>query len=337
MPDQQPGPFESVAVRTGEHRPLWSVCIPVFNCGEFLALTLRSVLEQGYETSEMEVEVVDDHSEDDPGGIVSAVAGGRVAYHRHSRNMGHVRNFNACIGRARGELLHLLHGDDLVLPGFYSTMERVFCDNPGIGAAFCRHHYIDARGNIIKTSPLVQTRSGVLVDAAERLARQQLVQPPSIVVRRAVYESVGLFDERMKTCGEDWEMWVRIASKYPVWYEAEPLAQYRRHERSLAARSLRSGQNMKDVRTAIGIFGKYLSEDAARSIVPQARESAALWALSLAERARRAGEGRVALVQVREALRTRRSARTLRVTAGLLKRILLDGDLRNRETPRKSE
>ena len=33
--------------------------------------------------------------------------------------------------------------------------------------------------------------------------------------------------------GEDWEMWVRIAAHFPVWYEPEPLALYRVHDSSI--------------------------------------------------------------------------------------------------------
>jgi glycosyltransferase involved in cell wall biosynthesis len=311
-------------------RPLWSVLIPVYNCGDFLTGTLRSVLVQDPGPAEMEIVVVDDHSTKDPAGVVAAVGGGRVAYTRHNQNVGHVRNFNACIRRSRGELLHLLHGDDQVLPGFYSAMERVFRDNPEIGAAFCRHHYIDDSGNIIKTSPLVQPRSGVLPDAARLLARKQIIQPPAIVVRREVYASLGGFDGRFETCGEDWEMWVRIAANYPVWYEVEPLAQYRRHERSLAARSLLSGQNMKDVRTAISTFKRYFPEGDTSAIISEARHGAATWALSLAERAWYAGNRKTAVIQGFEALRTSWSLRTMRVAAGVSRRILLNRPAQNR-------
>ena len=45
----------------------------------------------------------------------------------------------------------------------------------------------------------------------------------SIAVRREAYECLGGFDARLK-CSEDWEMWVRIAARYPIWHEPAPLA-----------------------------------------------------------------------------------------------------------------
>ena len=41
---------------------------------------------------------------------------------------------------------------------------------------------------------------------------------PCIVVRRSVYEELGGFDDRL-ACAEDWEMWVRVAARFPVYYE----------------------------------------------------------------------------------------------------------------------
>ena len=41
---------------------------------------------------------------------------------------------------------------------------------------------------------------------------------PCIVVRRSVYEELGGFDDRL-TLAEDWEMWVRVAIRFPIYYE----------------------------------------------------------------------------------------------------------------------
>ncbi|CAN5153897.1 hypothetical protein BH23GEM2_BH23GEM2_11830 [soil metagenome] len=70
---------------------------------------------------------------------------GRI--HRQLANVGNVNNYNTCIARARGELIHILHGDDWVRPGFYSTMEKAFAAEPRIGAAFCRYVASDESSN----------------------------------------------------------------------------------------------------------------------------------------------------------------------------------------------
>ena len=82
------------------------------------------------------------------------MGGRRVAFYRQPANVGHVRNFNTCIRRARGQLVHLLHGDDAVRPGFYEAMQQPFEAQAEVGAAFCRYISTDADGNWETIAPL---------------------------------------------------------------------------------------------------------------------------------------------------------------------------------------
>jgi GT2 family glycosyltransferase len=293
-------------------RPRWSVMIPTYDCAHYLPQALASVLAQDPGPSAMQIEVVDDASAgSEAEKIVAELGGGRVAYHRQPRNVGHVRNFDSCLLRARGHLVHLLHGDDRVRSGFYRTMEEAFGARPQIGAAFCRHHYIDENGEVFGTSRVERQEPGILEDWLETIATWQRIQAPSIVVRRAVYERLGGFDRRITVVGEDWEMWVRIAASYPVWYSPEPLAEYRKHALSLTARSLRSGQNLRDLRQVIEINRSRLPHAVSSRVVRRARRQCALWGLDLAGRLINAGEWPAAAAQVTGALRCSRSTRVL--------------------------
>jgi cellulose synthase/poly-beta-1,6-N-acetylglucosamine synthase-like glycosyltransferase len=51
-------------ISEGMHRPLWSVMIPTFHCARFLHQTLESVLSQNPGADVMQIEVVDDCSND---------------------------------------------------------------------------------------------------------------------------------------------------------------------------------------------------------------------------------------------------------------------------------
>lgn len=299
-------------VPEGAPRPLWSVMIPTYHCAGHLRETLECVLSQDPGPDRMQIEVVDDGSTaDDPERVVREVGKGRVGFFRQPRNVGHVANFNTCLKRARGHLVHLLHGDDAVRDGFYRAHEAAFATHPETGAAFCRYIKVDERGHWRSLAPLQQPESGLLPDALERLASDQRVQPPSIVVRRSVYEHLGGFDGRFTCSGEDWEMWVRIAAHYPIWYEAQPLALYRTHTGSLTGRSKRTGANIRETRLAIKVFGDLLPPDRARSVRASAREAVGLWALATAGQMLRCNDPSAALVQVREGLRCSRSFRIL--------------------------
>lgn len=322
MPDPSSAEHRAVIapVPPGEPRPLWSVMIPTFNCAAYLRETLAAVLAQDPGPERMQIEVVDDCSTaDDPERVVAEVGGGRVAFFRQASNVGHVRNFETCLQRARGRLVHQLHGDDLVRVGFYQAMERAFEREPAIGAAFCRQIYMDERGHWQGLSALERAEPGVLDGWLERLAEGQRLQTPSIVVRREVYERLGGFDRRLAWV-EDWEMWVRVAAHHPVWYEPEPLALYRIHTRSSSGRLARSGETIRDVRRAIEINRAYLPAERVDAISRTATLNCAFAALRRAHRMLDAGEFEAPASHMREAVRSSASPRVLAGTARLFAR-----------------
>lgn len=290
-------------VPTGISRPLWSVMIPTYNCANYLRETLTSVLAQDPGTDLMQIEVVDDCStQDDPEAIVRELAGDRVSFYRQPQNVGYIKNFDTCLQRSRGELVHLLHGDDVVMPGFYRKLQAGFEARPEIGAAFSRHIFIDEQNNWTGLSDLERSQSGILKNWLDKIAVRQLIQAPSIVVRREVYERLGGFDRRMKCWGEDWEMWVRIAAQYPVWYEPEPLAKYRQSSNSLTGRSIRSGQNIEDFRQAIAIVRDYLPQGKSKKLNRYALKNYSEYALHTAENFIKVKDRAAAINQVRSAI-----------------------------------
>ncbi len=310
-------------VADGVARPLWSVMIPTYECAGYLRETLAAVLAQDPGADAMQIEVVDDHStRDDPAAVAAELGAGRVAFHRQPRNVGVTRNFATCLQRSRGHLVHLLHGDDLVRPGFYRALQQGFESSATVGAAFCRQIFADARGHWQHVSPLEQPERGVLPDALVRLATEQRIMTPSIVVRRSVYERLGGFDERL-LCSEDWEMWVRIAASYDVWYEPEPLAVYRMHRDSNTGRHLRSGEDMRYTRDAIAMFSEYLPADRAATVATSARETYARAALETARSMCDERDATAVLNQLKEALQFSRSPRTVVRAAWVATRLVV--------------
>jgi len=288
-------------VPEGTPRPLWSVMIPTYNCAKYLRETLVSVLAQDPGPERMQIEVVDDCStKDEPEAVVQEIGMGRVVFHRQLKNVGHTRNFETCLHRSRGHFIHLLHGDDAVRPGFYARMEAALAGHPEIGAAFSRNVFIDERGNWTGLSPLEASQSGVLEDLLERQVVIQRIQTPAIVVRREVYETLGAFDRRLSWT-EDWEMWTRIATKYPVWHEVEPLALYRTHANSNTGRYVRTGENLDDVNRCFSIIKNYVPTGGGERLTKQGRQIVARRALKGAAGMAAEGDFSSAIAQARAA------------------------------------
>ncbi len=290
-------------IDSGENRPIWSVMIPTYNCADYLRETLEGVLRQDPGEEYMQIEVVDDFStRDDPEAVVEELGQGRVKFFRQEKNVGSLRNFETCINRSRGILVHQLHGDDSVLPGFYSKMQRLFDRFPDIGAAFCRHEFIDSQGNHLSYSKMEQEEAGILDEWLYRIAQRNRMQTPSVVVKREVYEILGAF--RSVHYGEDWEMWVRIASKYAVGFEPTPLASYRKHSSSISGQYVRTAQNIRDIQKVIQIINTYLPVDQQKALKKYATKHYAKQAFKMAKGLYRQYVDKIgATAQLKEAIR----------------------------------
>ncbi|MEO8568938.1 MAG: glycosyltransferase [Ginsengibacter sp.] len=259
-------PPEILPVSNIEDRPLFSVMIPSYNCIHYLKQTLETVLAQDPGKDLMQIEVVDDCSTDgDVAALVNQLGKGRVSFFQQSQNRGSLRNFETCLNRAKGYYVHLLHGDDLVKPGFYEEIKSLFNKYPEIGSAITNYNWVDENEIQSDSSLDLLLTSGVLDNWLYKIASRQMLQAPAVVVKRSVYEKIGGFFA--VHYGEDWEMWIRIASQYKVAYSPKCLATYRDgHNSNISTKSILSGENFRDLSTVIDIVKNYIPESKRKSI-----------------------------------------------------------------------
>jgi glycosyltransferase involved in cell wall biosynthesis len=247
-------------LESGITRPLWSVMIPTYNCSKYLKQALESVLTQDPGIEKMQIEVVDDNSTDaNVEDLVNTIGKGRVKFYKQSQNCGSLRNFETCLNRAHGKYIHLLHGDDYVEPGFYSAIEKLFEKYPDAGAACTGFSHVDENGNFLYPNENISQKDGLLKNWLFILAQGQKLQPPSVVIKRSVYEHLGGFFGMHY--GEDWEMWVRVAAHYSFAYTPLQLANYRVHDNNITSSSFQSGNHIKDMIKAINLVQAYLPAD----------------------------------------------------------------------------
>ncbi|HXJ34258.1 MAG TPA: glycosyltransferase [Candidatus Eisenbacteria bacterium] len=217
-------------VAGGLPRPFWSVVIPTYNCATYLRRTLASVLEQDRGADAMQIAVVDDCSTaDDPAAVVAELAAGRVTFTRNAQNLGPTATFNACVAHATGRWVHLLHGDDMVLPGFYAECEAIVAAHPDVVMILGQVVTVDEADrwtDVIGPEPrLAGTR---IADFLPLQAIQQLGQFAGVVVRRDAYERAGGFCTAFGHVA-DRDMWFRVGRLGPVWCTSRPYGVYRVH------------------------------------------------------------------------------------------------------------
>ena len=108
-----------------------SVCIPVFNCGDTIIQTIKSIINQTYK--DFEIIIVDNASTDDTGNIIKSINDPRIKLFVNDYNLGCGGNLNKCRERATGDILFFISGDDIADRSALEKVMDAFSINHDIG------------------------------------------------------------------------------------------------------------------------------------------------------------------------------------------------------------
>ena len=188
-----------------EGMPLVSIVTPSFNQRPFLETAIQSVLSQDY--PRIEYLVIDGGSTDGSVEVIRRYEG-RLAYWVSERDRGQADAINKGLRRARGEVVAWLNSDDVYLAGAVAEAVRALQERPDIGMVFGDGLMVDADLSLLDRHyyrPL---------SVLDLLCFEVLLQP-TVFIRRGVLEEIGLLSDQYNLI-LDHELWVRIASRYPV-------------------------------------------------------------------------------------------------------------------------
>jgi glycosyltransferase involved in cell wall biosynthesis len=198
---------------------LVSVVIPCHNQAHFLGEAIESVLAQTY--PHFEVVVVDDGSTDNTQEVASRYPGVRCI-RQENRGLAGARNEG--IRRSRGSHLVFLDADDRLLPNALEVGLRHLKERPECAFVAGRYRYIAFDGSPLPTPP-----TPVGEDHHEALLCTRCISTPAAVMyQRLMLEFVGGFDTSASPSA-DYDLYLRVARKYPVHQHDEVVAENRRH------------------------------------------------------------------------------------------------------------
>ena len=162
--------------------PRITALIDTYNQGRFIEQAIESVLAQGFSAGELEILVVDDGSTDDTAARVARF-GERIRYIRKA-NGGQASALNLGFAESRGEIIALLDGDDLWLPGKLRRVAEAFEKNPGTGMVYHPFEYWDEQRNTTWKDASFPAVSGHVPASAEALLQYGDVSTSGMVFRR---------------------------------------------------------------------------------------------------------------------------------------------------------
>lgn len=228
--------------------PTISVLLPTYNYARYLPEAIESVLSQ--EFRDFELLIADDCSSDNTAEVVKPYVqrDPRVQFIAHARNLGMVNNWNYCLGRAGGEYVKFLFGDDrLFHPQALGKMLAMLQTHSSATLAASARVILDENSKVVNLWRY--WREGChdgrkVIKTCLRKDGENVVGEPSVVMFRKADAGRG-FDPAYEQV-VDVEMWFHLLEKGDLVYTREPLCAFRVHSRSKTNSNTASGVGRRE-------------------------------------------------------------------------------------------
>ena len=191
-----------------------SVIIPTYNRGPFLKKAIESVLSQSHQ--EIELVIVDSCSDDTTPAILEGFRNRLTVLQVARGNPAAARNLG--IRSTRYPLIAFLDSDDWWHRDKLSLQIRAMDENRSYLISHTQEVWY-SKGKILRQRRKHRKYHGWIFDKCLPLCA---VSPSTVITRRELFETVGLFDENFICC-EDYELWLRVSAHYPFLLVDMPL------------------------------------------------------------------------------------------------------------------
>ncbi len=226
--------------------PLVSVVIPTYNRADTVGHAVESVRAQTF--TDYEIIVVDDGSRDNTAAVVARF-GDAVRYIAQP-NGGVAVARNRGVAEARGRYVAFLDSDDAWLPAKLERQMAFVAQRPELGFAYADARVVDESGRELGVKPVQRP----VADTLEALLQGNFIPTLTVVARRDAVQAVGGFDPQLRG-PEDYDLWMRLAARYPFAGVRETLAVYHQSGSGL------SGDPNKIYAEYLKIFRKLLGHE----------------------------------------------------------------------------
>lgn len=212
--------------------PLISIVLPTYNGCRYLREAIESCLQQTF--TNWELILVDDASTDDTPALMRRYAAqdSRIRVIRNAVNSKLPKSLNCGFAQARGEFFTWTSDDNCYRREALATMLAFLEANPGADVVYANYTVMDENGVPRKFGP---PGAGPL----EELPFRNVVGA-CYLYRRKVHEELGGYAEDLFLV-EDYDFWLRAATRFQLAFLNQDLYLYRWHEQSL---SLKQPENV---------------------------------------------------------------------------------------------
>lgn len=190
-----------------------SVIIPTYNRRNLLKRALKSVYNQSY--FPQEIIILDDGSKKIDNNIQKEYNQIRYFY-RSNGGVSSARNEG--IKRARCDWIAFLDDDDEWEKDKLLYQVKLHKLNPNLKMSYTNERWIRGEKEV-KIPKKYQKHEG---DIFKQCLSHCFIAPSSVLIKKDLFSEIGYFDESLTVC-EDYDLWLKISSIYPIGLESKPL------------------------------------------------------------------------------------------------------------------
>jgi glycosyltransferase involved in cell wall biosynthesis len=218
--------------------PLVTVIAMCFNHERFVLECLESVRAQTYPN--VQLVIADDCSTDRSVELIRSwlsETGTEAELLLHRENQGLCRTKNETLALARGAYVAALSTDDIWFPDKLAAQVELMEQLPSsVGVLYGDAFRMDEQGQPLPRMAVETFRDLETMPEgdiyAELLEGSNFILGMTTLIRRECFEAVGPYDESLPY--EDWDMFLRIASRYEFAFSPRVSGRYRVHRSSLS-------------------------------------------------------------------------------------------------------
>ena len=221
-----------------------SVTIPTYKRVNFLKEAIDSALKQKGKICRYEVVVVDNEPkseqvESETYKLIQTYDDPRLKYIQNDENLGMIGNWNKCLHVAKGQWVAMLHDDDLLDENYISRIEYYLKKYPYAGCIIPNHRDIDQNGILLKNKKNRRNSRAIV-----RFKKNSVIKPKDIddkiltfnyygcpscgmIVRKKYALDIGGYDQSVGQIFADWDFYLKMRHKHPVYKLNEILGSYR--------------------------------------------------------------------------------------------------------------
>lgn len=219
------------------------VILPVYRPQRWVGEAIESAIAQTY--PHWQLTIVDDASPDDTAQRMAEWSRShpdRISLIRLNENRGPAGARMEAIQQTVGEIVAFLDQDDRWHPQKLERQVARLQAHPSVEAVHTDVVHIDTQGNLLPNASAAENarRAGISYatlnsqELMRHLFLTNSIRLASAALLRDAFESTGGFDETLFG-GEDWEFWIRFASRYRIAHLPEPLVERRIHAKNTSS------------------------------------------------------------------------------------------------------